>query len=122
MTDALPPPARIGDDTASPQLAPAPDPLTVLVEVRAKPERQEAFLTELVATTKLREQEPGYLGAAVLYDSGDPARILIVENFASAQALQRHEALPGTREFLGGIQQYLTAAPIRTTWHPASQS
>jgi quinol monooxygenase YgiN len=117
MTDARSPISRPDATVASPEAAPRPDPVTVLVEVRFKRERQAAALAELRATIERRAHEPGYLYATVLRDPVDSARFLILETFASAQALQIHEALPSTHEFLGRMQPHLAAPPSRTTWH-----
>ena len=121
MTDALSSTSPLGDPAVGRGAAQGPEAVTVVAEVRAKPERQGAFLIELLATTAQWAGEPGCLNVTVLRDSADPARFVVLETFASAQALQLHETLPSTREFLGRVQQHLAAPPSRTTCQLASQ-
>jgi len=97
-------------------------PVTVLVEVEARPETQTEVLTELVATAERWAREPGCLEVTVLRDPANAARFLVLETFASALALQAHQELPSTHAFVGRIRQHLVDSPSRTTWHLASPS
>jgi quinol monooxygenase YgiN len=97
-------------------------PVTVLVEVEAEPRAQAKMLAELLATAERWARESGCLNVTVLRDPANAARFLILETFASALALEAHQALPSTQEFVGQIGQHLIAPPSRTIWQLASPS
>lgn len=96
--------------------------VVVLVKIRVKTESQQEILTKLLATTEGWLREPGCLDGTVLCHPTDTTHFMVLETFASAQALQVHEALPSTREFLSQLQPHLAEPPSRTTWRPASRS
>lgn len=110
--------ATSANDPDAPQPGPLVQPVTVVVEVRAKPGQAAAATAEVAAAVRRWRQEPGCLSSVVLSDPADPARLLVLETFASREALQVHETAPGTHELLGRIGRHLAVPPTRTTWHP----
>jgi quinol monooxygenase YgiN len=117
MSDAPTPHSPLDAAAAAPRADAPVVPVTVLVEVTARPEAEAAALGELLAATRRWAEEPGCLNITVLRDPADAVRFLVSETFASADDLQAHQALPATHEFVHRIQPHLAVPPKRTTWH-----
>lgn len=107
------PPPGLGTGESSPVLA--------VVEVTAKPRHQARVLDELIAATRRWTSEPGSWHTTAWRDPAGQTRFLVLEGFASGDALQAHLAMPGTGEFARRIQQHLAAPPARTIWHLVRQ-
>lgn len=95
-----------------------PIPVSVLVEIQAKPSQEPEVLDGLITITRQWAEEPGCTQATVLRDPADTARFLVVEAFVSEAAFREHVASPSAGAFARHIQDYLAEPPSRTIWEP----
>lgn len=62
-----------------------------LVHVQVKPEHIDAFIAACKANHEHSTQEPGNRRFDILQSSGDPARFVLYEAYASAEAAAAHK-------------------------------
>ena len=90
--------------------------LTLVVTFQAKPGKENelrAVLTNVLAPTR---KEAGCLNYDLHVSSGDPARFLIHENWASKAHHQAHHHSPHIQALLPRLEELCAPSPHVTQW------
>ncbi|MFQ3581386.1 MAG: putative quinol monooxygenase [Chloracidobacterium sp.] len=91
-------------------------PVTVLAHFRAKPEHLadvQTALAELIAATR---QEAGCLSYVLHVAQDDPTAFVMIERWASPEALKAHFAQPHTQAALARIPPWLAEDVRISRW------
>ena len=104
-------------NTSSATSRAAREPVTAIVEVVAKRGHEADALVELREAARRWESEPDCMRVTVLRDEAHATRFMVLEEFASTDALERHASLDSTREFLVRIADHM-ATPARRRLYP----
>ena len=98
-------------------------PVTVVIEYRARPDRQEQAVTELdalVATVVAAEHD--CFGIQLLQDPADPARLLLIERWSSQAAYQGpHFQTPHLQSFIARAAEFFAGPPEIRFWVTKSE-
>jgi quinol monooxygenase YgiN len=96
--------------------------LTATLEIRLKPELVESAYELLHAILIDTRAFEGCLGVEVLIDSADPAHLVAIERWRSAEddaAYRAWRAGDGAAA-LGSLGSVLAGAPVLTIWDPST--
>lgn len=85
--------------------------LLLIVEIAARPGRDEALVTELVAMERASRAEEGCREYTMLRSLSDPLRFVVYEIWQSAEHLEGHRHTPHYRAFGPVIAELVTAPP-----------
>lgn len=85
--------------------------LTVVAVLTAKPEAADAIRDGMAKLTAAARTEDGCISYDLFVDSGNPARFVTVEKWASQEALDAHFASPAMAE-AGASFTGLDGAPV----------
>lgn len=103
--------ARIEDPLAS-------SAFTMVASFVAKPGSEQALRDALVAMIEPSLAEAGCLSYLPVIDAVDPARLLIIESWASPQALEFHFSTPHFKQVAAQLENLL-AEPFRISYYAA---
>jgi quinol monooxygenase YgiN len=95
--------------------------VVVVATVQVKPGTEDEALAALAEGVAAAHGEEGCLAYALHRDRDDPTRFVIVERWASQEALDDHNRQPHLAELLGRVGPLAASAPsiIRTSPVPA---
>ena len=85
--------------------------LTVVARAKAKPGCEAEFERELRAVVGPTHKEPGCLRYALHRSVEDRATFVVIERWASKEALDQHFAAPYVQALLKKVTELLTAPP-----------
>ncbi len=71
-----------------------PDPLTIVADIHAKPDKIELVRTELLKLIPPTRDEAGFVQYDLHQDNDDPAHFLFFENWESRELWQTHVEAP----------------------------
>lgn len=96
--------------------------VTALVQVR--PEETDAALPILETAITATHAEPGCIAYTLHRDLDDPARFVIVEKWASPEALAEHAETPHLKQLFSDLGPLLAAPPtiVRTEPVPIGEA
>lgn len=90
--------------------------LTAVARVKARPGREAELERELRAIVAPTHKEPGCLRYALHRSMEDRAVFVVVERWASKQALDQHFAAPYIQAFLKKVPELMAAPPEIITY------
>lgn len=95
--------------------------LTVLARAKAKPGFEAALERELRAVVAPTHEEPGCLRYGLHRSVEDPAAFVMVERWASKEALDRHFTTPHVKTLLKNVAELVAAPPEITIYEPVPE-
>jgi quinol monooxygenase YgiN len=98
--------------------------VVVTAIVLVKPGAQDQALESLTTAITATHGEEGCLGYALHRDLADPARFVIVEQWATPEALQEHATLPHLKQLFADLGPLLAEPPtiLRTAPEPVGDA
>lgn len=93
--------------------------LIVTGSVRAREDTVDRVLALSLEHVRRSRQEPGCLLHSVLHDAEDPRRLVFFEQWADADALRRHFAVPASGAFVTEVTA-LSVGPTELAIYEAS--
>ncbi|GAB2554371.1 putative quinol monooxygenase [Nocardia heshunensis] len=92
--------------------------ITVVATIVAKPDDRETVARLLGAVVAPTLQELGCLGYSMYRDTSDPDTFVAIENWRSAEDLDKHLATAHLRQLVVDLEGLL-ASPLKiSTYHP----
>jgi quinol monooxygenase YgiN len=94
--------------------------VVVVATIQIKPGSEDEALSAFAASIPPTHEEEGCLAYALHRDRDDPTRFIVVERWASAEALEAHGKTPHLRELFGTVGGLVAAPPsiVRTVAIP----
>ncbi len=86
--------------------------LTVVAEMLAKPGKEEALKTQLLAMVAETHKEEGCVQYDLHVSTKEPGRFIFYENWTSEETLDRHSKSPHLTAF-GKVAPEFLAEPVR---------
>lgn len=90
--------------------------IIVTGHLTVEPARRTAYLQGCVAVVEAARQAPGCLDFAISADLLDPGRVLVVERWASAEAVEAFRGGGPTREMQGMVESADVTEYVVTSW------
>ncbi|CAL9640693.1 Putative monooxygenase [Streptomyces sp. enrichment culture] len=87
------------------------EPVIVVGTLRLRPDTAEEARTVIASVVEQTHQEPGCLLYAAHEDAHDPLTLVVVEQWASQQALDEHNRSPYLASAMGRVGELLAGAP-----------
>jgi quinol monooxygenase YgiN len=91
-------------------------PLTVVVRIKAKPEKKSRVKQELIKLLAPTHAEPGCINFDLHQATDDPSLFLVHENWVSEEDLQHHFEMPYLQAWLEQADSLLDAPMELTRW------
>ena len=85
--------------------------IIVTGSVQGRPDTIDALLAESLLHVRRSREEPGCLLHSVHFDAEEPLRLVFLEQWADADALRAHFAVPASREFVRELSTLAAAPP-----------
>jgi quinol monooxygenase YgiN len=85
--------------------------VVVAATVQVKPEAQEQALAAITTAIEAAHGEPGCVAYALHRDRAEPSRFVIIEKWASQEALEQHGQTPHLKQLFADLGPLLTGAP-----------
>jgi len=92
--------------------------VVVAATVQVKPESQDQALTALTTAIQATHGEDGCIAYALHRDTQDPTRFVIVEKWATQEALEQHGETPHLKALFGALGPLLAGPPTITYTAP----
>jgi quinol monooxygenase YgiN len=94
--------------------------VVVVATIQVKPGNEDEALAALTAAIPATHEEDGCLRYALHRDVEDPTRFVVVEQWASAEALDAHARTSHLKELFGKVGPLVSAPPsiVRTSAVP----
>jgi quinol monooxygenase YgiN len=98
--------------------------VVVIATILVKDEAQDQALAALTTSIEATHGEAGCLGYALHRDLDEPARFVMVEQWATPEALQEHATLPHLKQLFADLGPLLAEPPsiVRTAAVPAGDA
>jgi quinol monooxygenase YgiN len=90
--------------------------VTALIQLR--PDAVDTALPALETAIAATHEEPGCIGYALHRDLEDPARLVIVEKWGSAEALEEHGRTPHLKQLFADLGPLVAAPPMIVRTEP----
>lgn len=90
--------------------------LTVVAIIKAKPGKEAALRSELLALIPITRKEPGFINYDLHVSTGNPGHFMFHENWTSKQHLDDHLARPHLTAFIAKADELLAEPPQITLW------
>ena len=85
--------------------------IIVTGSVQGRPDTIDDLLAVSLTHVHRSREEPGCLLHSVHFDAEDPLRLVFLEQWADADALRAHFAVPASREFVNALSALAAAPP-----------
>jgi quinol monooxygenase YgiN len=92
--------------------------VVVAATVQVKPESQDEALTAITTAIEATHGEDGCLAYALHRDRDEPTRFVIVEKWATPEALTEHGETPHLKALFGALGPLLATPPTITFTTP----
>jgi quinol monooxygenase YgiN len=96
----------------------SPATVVVAATVQVKDDAQDQALAAITTAIEATHAEPGCIAYALHRDTQDPTRFVIIEKWASQDALQEHGQTPHLKQLFADLGPLLTGAPTITYTSP----
>ena len=85
--------------------------IIVTGSVQGRPDTIDDLLAVSLTHVHRSREEPGCLLHSVHFDAENPLRLVFLEQWADADALRAHFAVPASREFVNALSALAAAPP-----------
>jgi quinol monooxygenase YgiN len=92
--------------------------VVVAATVHVKPESQDEALTAITTAVEATHGEDGCIAYALHRDRDEPTRFVIIEKWATPEALTDHGTTPHLKALFGALGPLLAAPPTITYTTP----